>query len=244
MKENMHLQCQQIIDAAERDCAGLIYAMSHDVRAPLRHIDGFLALFRRRVEAQLDAESRQYLDKIAQASSRMTRMIDDLRTYARETSADLNRVPVPLDVLVRSVIEAASRSEGAADIAWEVGDLPVAWADRDLLRCALDHVIRNAVHYTRHRDKPRIGITAMERDNNLELCVEDNGEGFDIKYAGNLFKLFHRLHADHAPDGSGTGLAAVARIVGRHGGRVWAEGVAGEGAKFFLSLPAKIPSAP
>lgn len=240
MTENLHLSHRQLIEAAESDFSGLIYAMSHDVRVPLRHIDGFLALFRRHAEAQLDTESRQYLDKIAQASARMTRMIDDLRTYARETSADLNRIPVPLDTLVRSIIEATSRSDDTAGIAWHVGNLPVAWADRDLLRRALAHVIRNAVQFTKHRDKPSIEITATERNGNLEMCVADNGEGFDMKYAGNLFKLFRRLHGDHAFDGTGTSLAAVARIVGRHGGRVWAEGVVGGGAKFFLSIPAML----
>jgi signal transduction histidine kinase len=239
MTDNASARQARVIAAAERDIDDLIRAVSHDLRAPLRHIEGFLALFRTHAEAQLDGPGRQHLDRIAQASARMIRMIDDLRTYARDTGGELNRVPVALTPLLHAVIDALPRGADTRRVEWQVGDLPAAWADRDLLRRALAHLIGNAVKFTCRRDAPHIEITASHSGADMQLCVADNGEGFDMKYADRLFKLFDRLHTDPIFGGAGIGLATVARIAGRHGGRAWAEGVAGQGAKFFISFPAQ-----
>ncbi|MEQ1772139.1 MAG: ATP-binding protein [Burkholderiales bacterium] len=235
--EKKFAQQSRMLEAASRDLDALIYVVSHDLRAPLRHIDGFMTMFRKRAEAQLDEESRRFLDKISTASGSMAEMIRELLAFSRDTGGELKRNPVALNTVIQAVIGDLANVIGERRIDWLVSDLPTVWADRVLLRRAMHQLMSNAVKFSRQCPLPRIEITAEEDGENVVLCVRDNGAGFDMAYTDKLFRLFQRLHTEHEYEGAGTGLAIVARIVGRHGGRVWADAVAGQGARFFVELP-------
>ncbi|MFC4455344.1 sensor histidine kinase [Deinococcus sonorensis] len=219
-----------------RELEAFSYSVSHDLRAPLRHISGYADLARRKL-AGLDPEGRRYLDTIIASSGRMNVMIDALLDHARLGRQALRRVPVDLNRLVREV-----RAELDADVAgrplvWEVDPLPLVPGDPLLLRLVLQNLLGNAVKYTRDRSPGVIHIRAQLHGGDLQLEVRDNGVGFDPAQAGRLFQAFQRLHSARDFEGSGVGLANVRRIVVRHGGRVWAEGVPEEGAAFFVTLP-------
>lgn len=231
------LQQDRIVAAATRDMEALIHAVSHELCVPVRHIDGFVAMFRNRAADRLDPEGRQCLDKISAACANMARMVDDLLVYARNTSGELKKTPVVLTPMVREVMDELVPLIMDRRIDWCVGDLPVVWADRMLLRRVLFQLLGNAVKFTRGSPCPRIEINAWTQDADVVICVTDNGAGFDMKFADRLFRIFQRLHASHEFEGGGAGLAIVARIVGRHGGSIWAEGVKDKGARFFVSFP-------
>ncbi len=231
------VQQDRIVAAANRDMEALIYSVSHELCVPARHIDGFVAMFRNRATAGLDAESRQCLDKISAACANMARMVDDLLIYARNTSGELKQSPVVLQPMIGEVIDELAPLILDRRIDWQVSDLPVVWADRMLLRRVLFQLLGNAVKFTRGRVCPQIEIAAWKQNTDIVICVTDNGAGFDMKFADRLFRIFQRLHVSHEFEGGGAGLAIVARIVGRHGGLVWAEGAKDEGARFFVSFP-------
>jgi len=227
----------RIAAAATRDIEALIHAVSHELCVPVRHIDGFVAMFRNRAAGRLDAESRQCLDKISAACANMARMVDDLLIYARNTSGELKKSQVVLTPMIREVMDELAPLVRDRRIDWCVGDLPVVWADRMLLRRVLFQLLGNAVKFTRDSSCPRIEITAWTQNADVVICVTDNGAGFDMKFADQLFRIFQRLHVSREFEGGGAGLAIVARIVGRHGGSIWAEGVKDKGARFFVSFP-------
>jgi light-regulated signal transduction histidine kinase (bacteriophytochrome) len=236
-REALLVQQDRIVAAATRDMEALIHAVSHELCVPVRHIDGFVAMFRNRAAGGLDAESRQCLDKISAACANMARMVDDLLMYARNTGGELKKSPVVLTPMIREVMDELAPVILDRRIEWHVGDLPVVWADRMLLRRVLFQLLGNAVKFTRGRSNPRIEITAWKQNTDVVICVSDNGTGFDMKFADRLFRIFQRLHVSQEFEGGGAGLAIVARIVGRHGGSIWAEGVRDEGARFFASFP-------
>lgn len=230
-------QQRHVLDALNRDVDALIYAVLHDFAAPMRHINGFMTMFRKRVDAQIDEESRRYLDKISMASDNMAHMMHELLAFSRDTGGELNPMTVSLRGLIQSAIGDLAPVIADRHIDWRIGELPAVWADRRLLRQAIDQLLGNAIKFTRRCPLPRIDITAKEDDDGVVLRIQDNGDGFNMKYADRLFRLFHRLHTEAEFEGSGRGLVTVARIVGRHGGRVWADAIKGEGASFFVLLP-------
>lgn len=213
------------------------YSISHAMRAPLIHIGGFVDLLIEHANSNLDEKSRHYLRTIAASTYRMGRMIDDLMLLTRVTRAELHRVSLDLEPLVREVIDDLGQMAEGRKIDWSIGSLPMVEADPTLLRDALTQLIANAIKFTSTRDHARIGISARRVDSEIIIAIEDNGVGFDMKYQDQLFGVFQRLHTHAEFDGSGVGLVRVRRIVQRHGGRTWAEGVAGSGATFYLSLP-------
>ncbi len=215
----------------------LRYALSHDVCAPLRHLDGFMTLLRARADATLDAESRHCLDKMAEASGRMRGLMDDVALYLGDAVVEMHVCEVALSPLVQGIIDELAPHIGERAIEWRVSALPLVQGDPALLRRAFYNLIDNALKFTRRRALSRITIGCKEEGENAVLCITDNGEGFDMSYAPKLFRVLQRLHAAHEFEGSGIGLASVARIVSRHGGRVWAEAVQGQGASFFVSIP-------
>lgn len=231
------VQQSRIVAAATRDMEALIHAVSHELCVPVRHIDGFVAMFRNRTAGGLNEENRQCLDKISAACANMVRMVEDLLIYARNTGGGLKKSPVVLTPMIREVINELAPLVLNRRIDWNVGDLPVVWADRMLLRRVLFQLLGNAVKFTRGCTSPWIEITAWKQNTDVVICVADNGAGFDMKFADRLFRIFQRLHASHEFEGGGAGLAIVARIVGRHGGSIWAEGLKDEGARFFVSFP-------
>jgi PAS domain S-box-containing protein len=228
------------LEAANRELESFSYSVSHDLRAPLRHIGGFVELLQRDAGPGLPGEAREHLEEIAGAASRMGTLIDDLLEFSRVGRAGLHLVNVELSGLVQEVIGQLSREFPDRRLEWQSGALPAVHGDRNLLWQVFYNLLANAVKYTRPREVARIEIATLPgtTPNQIVCAVRDNGVGFDPRYAHKLFGVFQRLHAASAFEGTGIGLANVQRIVQRHGGRVWAEGKVDEGATFYVSLPA------
>jgi light-regulated signal transduction histidine kinase (bacteriophytochrome) len=223
---------------ANEELEAFSYSVSHDLRAPLRHVHGFVDLLRRSSHDRLDETGQRQLDTIAQAARTMGDLIDDLLAFSRLSRAAPRREPVDLGVLVREVVQPLGPEEGQAGVEWRIGTLPVVWADPALLRIVLTNLVGNAVKYSRTRPHPRIEVDASpDQDGQAVVYVRDNGVGFDMEYAGRLFGVFQRLHRAEEFEGTGIGLATVRRIVHRHGGRTWAESRPDEGATFYFTLP-------
>lgn len=235
---------QAEIQAAYAELEGFSYSVSHDLRAPLRHMDGFLDLFAGRVAEGLDATSSRYLRLVREAAKKMGALIDDLLEFSRTGRSALRRLNVPLDRIVREL-----RADLAADspsAEWRIGALPSVYGDAALLRQLWTNLLSNALKYSGSREQPVIEIGELSDGAEEEaiLFVRDNGVGFDPAYAHKLFGVFQRLHGEEF-EGTGIGLAIVKRVAQRHGGRVWAESKPGEGATFFVALPrsSEVPSA-
>ncbi len=226
--------------AANEELEAFSYSVSHDLRAPLRHIEGFSGILSKHAEGSLDERGQRYLTVIADAARRMGVLIDDLLTFARIGRTELRRVPVRLDDLVQDVRQNLPGETGGRSIEWDVQPLPVVQADPNLLLQVFTNLIGNAVKYTGRKPEARISISIVEDTGHPDewvIAIRDNGAGFDMKYAGKLFGVFQRLHGESEFEGTGVGLAIVRRIVQRHGGRTWAEGEPGKGAVFYFSLP-------
>jgi light-regulated signal transduction histidine kinase (bacteriophytochrome) len=220
---------------------GFVYSVSHDLRAPLRHVDGYVELLRRRVAVSGDAEARRCMDLIGRSARRMGDLMDDLLAFARMGRADLSRHPVDLGLLAREVV--SELGQEAARVRWQIHPLPTVVGDGAMLRIVLANLLSNAVKFTRPCGEPRVSIgTSPSADGEVVVFVRDNGVGFDGAYAGKLFGVFQRLHRAEDFEGTGIGLATVRRIVARFGGRTWAEGSLGGGASFYFSLPCREPT--
>jgi PAS domain S-box-containing protein len=227
------------LTAANKELEAFSYSVSHDLRAPLRHVHGFSDLLRRQCEAGLDDQGRRYLSKISDAAEQMGVLIDELLTFSRIGRAELKCTRVDLRELVEEVRELLEPEMGGRDIAWAVGELPQVPADRHLLRLVLQNLLSNALKYSAPRQRAEVTMNAARERGECVVSIRDNGVGFDMKYADRLFGVFQRLHSDF--DGAGIGLATVRRIIRRHGGRVWAQGAVDEGACFYFSLPDEPP---
>ncbi|GHF42627.1 PAS domain S-box-containing protein [Deinococcus metalli] len=213
------------------------YSVSHDLRAPVRHVLGFTQLLRRRAQDKLDPAEQTLLGRVETAAQHMGSLIDGLLSFAKLSQAPLKTAEVPLDQLVDEVRTALHPEHEDRDVEWQVAPLPAVRGDRQLLKFALINVLSNALKYTSTRNVARIEVGATQHDGAVTLWVRDNGVGFDERYADQLFRVFQRLHHADEFEGLGIGLATVARIVTRHGGRVWAEGAVDRGATFYLGLP-------
>jgi PAS domain S-box-containing protein len=232
------------LEVTIKELESFSYSISHDLRAPLRAIDGFAQMMQEDYQERLDAEGKRYLSVIRQNSSRMGVLIDDLLEFARLGRQPVAHGEINVDALVREAVEEVLNSEphgerGAAAAApqIEVGPLPPARGDRGLLRQVWTNLIANAVKYSGKVQRPFIQVSGSEVGAENHYSVRDNGVGFDMQYADQLFRVFQRLHRADEFGGTGVGLAIVHRIVTRHGGRVWAEGVVNNGAVFSFSLP-------
>jgi len=211
------------------------YSVSHDLRAPLRAIDGFSKMIVDEHSSQLDAEGLRKLGVIQSSAETMSRIIDALLTLARGGQRPLEVARIPMEDVVREVL--AELGIPRAGVECRIGPLPGALADRALIRQVWANLLGNALKYSAPKNEIRIDIEGREEGEDVTYLVRDNGVGFDMKYAGKLFRAFQRLHSRKEFEGSGIGLALVERIVRRHGGRVWAEGTPGEGAAFHFTLP-------
>jgi len=231
---------QQVSDV-NRELEAFSYSVSHDLRAPLRHIAGFAGKLGRHLGEQSDEQTKHYLHVISDAAQRMGLLIDDLLVFSRLGRGALRLQPVDMQsqvdearALVESDVDVAGRH-----IVWHVASLPIVIGDENMLRTVWQNLLGNAVKYTGHCEVARIEISVERaRNGDYEFVVADNGAGFDMQYAGKLFGVFQRLHRASEFPGNGIGLANVRRIVARHGGRVWADGQPGEGARFHFTLPA------
>ncbi|ABG03082.1 PAS/PAC sensor signal transduction histidine kinase [Rubrobacter xylanophilus DSM 9941] len=212
------------------------YLIAHDLRAPLRSMDGFAQILLEDCAPRLGPDGREYLARIQRATRKMARMIDELLGLSRLARADIRREPVDLSAMARSIGEELRQGEPDRRVEFIVAGGLAAEGDRRLLRVALANLLENAWKFTRRTPRPRIVFGRIERGGERVFFVRDNGVGFDMAYAGKLFGPFQRLHAEEEFEGTGIGLAAVARVIERHGGRVWAEGAEGEGATFYFTL--------
>ena len=225
--------------AANQELESFSYSVSHDLRAPLRNIAGFIELLRKRTAGQLDPEVERYFGIIGTEAVRMATLIDDLLTFSRIGRAELHFAPIQLATLVAEVQAELQTELSGRQIEWSLQPLPSVLGDRTLLRQVVANLLANAVKFTRKRPQAIIEIGTEPAGSGSELItffVRDNGAGFDPKYAAKLFGVFQRLHNPRDFEGTGIGLANVKRIVERHGGRVWAEGSPDQGATFHFSL--------
>jgi PAS domain S-box-containing protein len=224
--------------ATNRELEAFSYSVSHDLRAPLRHIIGFVDLLNSRDLSALDEKSRHYMQVITQAAQKMGVLIDDLLAFSRMGRSEMMKTRVDFDQLVRDIVKELSEDARDREIQWEIAPLPAIVGDAAMLRQVMVNLISNAIKFTRPRPLARIEIGALDdRPGETLLFVRDNGVGFDIRYVNKLFSLFQRLHSNEEFEGTGVGLANVQRIVLRHGGKVWAESALDGGATFWVSLP-------
>ena len=239
--EERVLQRTADLEEVNKELEAFSYSVSHDLRAPLRHVIGFSSLLEDSAK-ELDAQSRRYIDTIVAAAKRMGQLIDDLLAFSRIGRDQLTPQQVSLNNLLREAREEVApqgRVEGR-DIEWHVADLPDAQGDPAMLRLVLINLLSNAVKYTAPRTTAviEVGVDGAAKGE-VVVFVRDNGVGFDPRYADKLFGVFQRLHRSEDFEGTGIGLANVRRIINRHGGRVWAESELARGATFFFSLPLK-----
>jgi PAS domain S-box-containing protein len=223
------------LEATNKELESFTYSVSHDLRAPLRAIDGFALMIEEDCKERLDAEGQRYLTVIRDNSQKMGILIDDLLVFSRLGRQAVTRRDVNIDSLVREVV--AEMVDAGSTTRFEVGSLPLVRGDRGLLRQVWVNLIANAVKYSGKMTRPEVQITGAQVGAETQYSVRDNGVGFDMAYAGKLFGVFQRLHRPDEFEGTGVGLAIVHRIVTRHGGRVWADGKVNEGAKFSFALP-------
>jgi PAS domain S-box-containing protein len=228
------------LEEANREMESFSYSVSHDLRAPLRHVDGFAGLLRQHAGDALDEKGRRYVATISGAARQMGQLIDDLLAFSRNSRVALNLIEVDQDALVAAVIREGRYHESPHPPVWEISPLPRVSADQALLRQVWANLIGNAAKYSSKSARPRIeiGPDPEARPGEIVCRIRDNGFGFDMKYADKLFGVFQRLHGPSEFEGTGIGLANVRRILARHGGRVWAEAQVGLGATFRFSLPA------
>ncbi len=225
------------LEAAIKELEAVSYTVSHNLRAPLRHIDGFLELLQKRTAATLDEQSRRYMATISDAARHMGLLIDGLLAFLRMERCELSPLPVDLNALVQQVIRDFEPETQGRTINWRIADLPTVNGDRAMLRQVLVNLLSNALKFTRGRPQADIEIGCQAGQKEITIFIRDNGVGFDMAYADKLFGVFQRLHHADEFEGTGIGLANVRRIIQRHGGRVWAEGKVDQGATFYFALP-------
>jgi light-regulated signal transduction histidine kinase (bacteriophytochrome) len=230
------LRAKEIAEAASNELEAFSYSVSHDLRAPLRSIDGFSQALLEDCADRLDSDGKRYLKRVRESAQQMGELIDDLLNLAHVTRGELRREPVNLSELARSVLGRLRESQPERAVEVVVQDGLTARADSRLLDIALTNLLGNAWKFTGKRASARIEFAAKAGEHPPIYFVRDNGAGFDAAYAGKLFGVFQRLHAAHEFEGTGIGLATVQRIVGRHGGRIWAEGAVDRGATFYFTL--------
>lgn len=222
---------------SNQELSAFAYSVSHDLRAPLRAIDGFSEALLEDHAASLDADGRSCLDKVRRATQRMGHLIDDLLTLSRVTRVPVQRQRVDLGALARTVLDELRARNPERTVTIDIASDLMAEVDPGLARIALENLLGNAWKFTRNRTAAHISLSAERHDGQTVFRLSDNGAGFDMTYSGKLFTAFQRLHGEHEFEGTGVGLATVHRVISRHGGRIWAEGQVDKGASFFFTLP-------
>jgi signal transduction histidine kinase/streptogramin lyase len=227
-----------LLEAANQELEAFAYSVSHDLSAPLRHIDSFIEMLKNGTAANLDDQSQHYMDTIAASAKKMGTLIDDLLSFSRMGRNDMVESQVDLNGLVREVIQEAKPETEGRNIRWEITSLPVVTGDRAMLRVVITNLISNALKFTRPRQQAVIEMGCLpDQKEEVVVFVRDNGVGFNMDYVDKLFGVFQRLHRADEFEGTGIGLANVRRIISRHGGRTWAESEIDHGATIYFSLP-------
>ena len=227
------------LEAANQELEAFSYSVSHDLRAPLRGVDGYVRILKEDYADRLEAEGNRLLDVVSGEARRMGQLIDDLLAFSRLGRQPMQSAPIDLAALTRSVFERLTAAAPNPPVRLELKPLPPALGDQAMLRQVLANLIGNAIKFTRHQPAPIVAVGGSIRDGEQTCYIKDNGVGFDEAYGHKLFGVFQRLHSEAEFEGTGVGLALVQRIVQRHGGRVWAEGKLNHGATFYFTLPTK-----
>jgi PAS domain S-box-containing protein len=225
------------LESANRELESFSYSVSHDLRSPLRAIDGFSQMLQEDYAAKLDDEGRRLLEVIRDNSRKMGRLIDDLLDFSRLGRKPLSAAQVDMATLAAEVLQNLQQAQGTLQPRVMLNPLPPAWCDPVLIRQAWVNLLSNAIKFSSKCEAPVVEVSGHLNGGDAVYCVRDNGAGFDMQYYDKLFGVFQRLHSAEEFPGTGVGLAIVQRVVGRHGGRVWAEGEPGKGATFYFSLP-------
>jgi light-regulated signal transduction histidine kinase (bacteriophytochrome) len=228
--------------ALHRELENFSHSVSHDLKAPLRAIDGFARIIQEQHAAELGPDVRQLFQYIQRNAHRMAQLIQDLVTFNRIGSVPLIKAALNLEELARIVFDELQARAPGRTIRFEISPLPLAWADPKLMRLVLFHLLSNAIKFTRGRDLATIDLQGSASEREAVFQLRDNGAGFDSEYAEKLFGMFQRLHSPSEFEGNGAGLAIVQRIIHRHGGRIWAQSLLEGGTSIYFSLPLEHPS--
>jgi signal transduction histidine kinase len=230
------------LNVANADLESFSYSVSHDLRAPLRHIAGFSRILKEDYGAKMEPEAQQQLDRISNGIKKMDRLVDDLLKLAQIGRKELVLVSTDLNSLVADALSDLQPECGGRQIDWRIGNLPSVECDPGLVKQVFANLLSNAVKYTRRRETAVVEVGQVEDEGVPVIFVRDNGAGFDQRYAGKLFGVFQRLHRAEEFEGTGIGLSTVRRIVKKHGGEIWATGEVDKGATFSFALVAKGPA--
>jgi len=222
--------------AANTELDAFAYSVSHDLRAPLRSIDGFSQVLLEDYSAKLDEAGQDSLRRVRAATQRMGTLIDDLLKLARVTRTEIRAEAVDLSHMAQEIATELQRATPDRQVEFAIAPGLKAEGDARLLRVVLENLLRNSWKYTAKQPEPRVEFGSVEANGGRAFMVRDNGAGFDMKYADKLFGVFQRLHSAAEFEGTGVGLATVRRIINRHGGRIWAEGAVDQGATFYFTL--------
>ncbi len=224
------------LDEANKELESFSYSVSHDLRAPLRHITGFVQILQKNISSLLDDKNQKYFSYIIESTKRMGMLIDDLLSFSRMAQSEMNLSKLNLNNIIKETILDLKDEINERNITWKISNMPEVLGDPSMLKQAYLNLISNAVKYTSHIDEPVIEIGVEAKQNEYIFSIKDNGAGFDPKYIDKLFGVFQRLHSSAEFEGTGIGLANVKRIINRHGGRVWANGQVNQGATFYFTL--------
>lgn len=235
LEERVRLRTAEL-EAANNELEAFSYSVSHDLRAPLRHVDGFSRILIESHGNKMDTEGQRYLSEIRDASQRMAEMIEDLLRLAQIGRQQLRLQKTSIRDLIDDVLADLKSEVCERRIEWKIGELPSLDCDRGLIKQVLTNLVGNAVKYTRPREVAMIEIGHCIGEGHPVIFVRDNGAGFEMKYADKLFGAFQRLHRQDEFEGTGVGLATVHRIIRRHGGRIWAKAEPQKGATFYFTL--------
>jgi light-regulated signal transduction histidine kinase (bacteriophytochrome) len=224
------------LEAANKELEAFSYSVSHDLRAPLRAVNGFAGIVLEDFSSQLPEEGRRYLERVREGGRRMGELIDDLLAFSQLSRQNVNRKSINTVKLVQDVLDELKPQWEGRQVEIRIGNLPSCHGDPALLKQIWVNLLSNAIKYTRGREPAIVEIGCARENGGNIFSVRDNGTGFDMQYANKLFGVFQRLHRADEFEGTGVGLAIVQRIVHRHGGRVWAEAAEGRGATFYFTL--------
>ncbi len=225
------------LEEAVKELEAFTYSVSHDLRAPLRHINGFVDLLSEKFQDTLPEKGKHYLDTIADSTRHMGTLIDDLLQFSRTGRQEMHHSKLDMNTLFQEVLKRIKQDVSNRNINWVVGHLPPVVGDYSLLQLVWMNLLSNAVKFSSRIVEARIEIGVKKEENEYVFFVRDNGAGFDMQYAHKLFGVFQRLHSAAEFEGTGIGLANVRRIISKHGGRTWAEAELDKGATFYFSLP-------